>query len=76
MNANRNGGRAAPGRSGLVLAISPFRLQRSLRLLPQRWLGMGLLGVISILLGGAHLFTTLIGAAELPCFIGVKEANW
>jgi hypothetical protein len=37
---------------------------------------MGLLGVISILLGGAHLFTTLIGAAELPCFIGVKEANW
>jgi uncharacterized membrane protein HdeD (DUF308 family) len=35
--------------------------------------GMGLLGVISVLLGGALLFNTLIGVAVLPYFIGVVE---
>jgi uncharacterized membrane protein HdeD (DUF308 family) len=34
---------------------------------------MGLLGVISILLGGALLFNTVIGVALLPYFIGVVE---
>ena len=35
--------------------------------------GMGLLGVISVLLGGALLFNTLIGVTVLPYFIGVVE---
>ena len=35
--------------------------------------GMGLLGVISVLLGGALLFNTLIGVAVLPYFIGAVE---
>ena len=34
---------------------------------------MGLLGVISVLLGGALLFNTVIGVALLPYFIGVVE---
>jgi hypothetical protein len=35
--------------------------------------GMGLLGVISVLLGGGLLFNTLIGVAVLPYFIGGVE---
>jgi len=35
--------------------------------------GMGLLGVISVLLGGALLFNTLIGVALMPYLLGVVE---
>ena len=35
--------------------------------------GVGLLGVISVLLGGALLFNTLIGVALMPYLLGVVE---
>jgi uncharacterized membrane protein HdeD (DUF308 family) len=35
--------------------------------------GMGLLGVVSVLLGCALLFNTLIGVALFPYFIGIVE---